>query len=280
MTDGSDSDLDSADAEEPSTGHVYDPSATHSFPDERLNATLQLVSTDPEIRAYIEAQNVNPVVRKGYNDHGTTHVSIVRNRAVSLYELLKDAGVEFDTCDHDLDEADEPVVVALGATLHDIGQIVHRDRHTYYSIPLAASLLDRVLPELGYDVESVVMLKGEILHAILVHHTEEEPLTREAGVVRVADALDMERGRSRVPYEKGGRGINTISSRAIRNVSLRRGPENPVIVEIEMTDAAGVYQIDELLKSKLAESKINEFVRIVAVKTQADDGELVERIEL
>lgn len=278
MTDGADSDIEHPD--EPTTGHVYDPAATHSFPDERLNAALKLVETDPEIQAYIEAQNVNPVVRKGYNDHGKTHIDIVRNRAVSLYELLKDAGVEFDTCDHPLEESDEPVVVALGATLHDIGQVVHRDRHPYYSIPLAASLLDRILPELGYDVGSVVRMKGEILHAILVHHTEEDPLTREAGIVRVADGLDMERGRSRVPYEKGGRGINTISSRAIRHVSLHRGTDDPVTVEIEMTDAAGVYQIDELLKSKLAKSGIEDFVRIVAVNTRQGDGELVERIEL
>jgi len=62
-----------------------------------------------------------------------------------------------------------------------------------------------------------------VLHAILCHHTEEQPLTREAGIVADADARHGARGRSRVPYEEGGRGINTVSSQAIERVSLREG---------------------------------------------------------
>jgi len=279
----SDADPDAEAADDPAAnGRVYDPDADHAFPDERLNAVLELLENDAEVVAYLEAQNVNPVTRKGYNDHGRKHIEIVRNRALCLYELLKAGGVQFNgAADQGLDEADESVIVALAATLHDIGHVVHRDSHPYYSIPLAADVLDRILPDLEYyDVADAVRLKGEVLHAILCHHTEEEPLTHEAGVVRVADALDMERGRSRIPYEKGGRGINTISSRAIRNVTLQAGDTAPVMVEIEMVDAAGVFQVDELLKEKLHDSRIEEYVRIVAINTHSDDGELVERIEL
>ena len=107
---------------------VYDPDADHAFPQERLDATLETVADDDEIAAYLEAQNVNPVSRKGYNDHGPKHVEIVRNRALCLYELLKEGGVVFNGASQQgLDEADEPVIVALAATLHDIGHIVHRD---------------------------------------------------------------------------------------------------------------------------------------------------------
>ena len=276
----SDDDLDESDAD--ASVRVYEPDADHVFPDERLNAVLEMVENDPEIVAYLEAQNVNPVMRKGYNDHGRKHIEIVRNRALCLYELLKEGGVQFNGAgDHGLQEADEAVIVALAATLHDIGHVVHRDDHPYYSIPLAADILDRILRELEfYDVEEAVRVKGEVLHAILCHHTEEEPLTNEAGIVRVADALDMERGRSRIPYEEGGRGINTISSQAIRKVTLQPGDTAPVMVEIEMVDAAGVYQVDELLKAKLHNSRIEEHVRIVALNTHSDDGDLVERIEL
>jgi metal-dependent HD superfamily phosphatase/phosphodiesterase len=264
-------------------GREYDPTADHSFPDERVNRVLETIEADEEIAAYLEAQNVNPVARKGYNDHGTKHIGIVRNRALCLYDLLKAGGVEFNgATGQGLEEADEAVIISLAATLHDIGHVVHRDEHPYYSIPLAADLLDRLLPELGYDTADTVRVKGEVLHAILCHHTEEDPLTTEAGVVRVADALDMERGRSRIPYEKGGRGIDTISSRAIRRVSLHDGDDRPVLVEIEMTDAAGVYQVDELLKSKLQDSGLEREIRIVAVHTNGDGGEnqLLERIEL
>jgi hypothetical protein len=263
-------------------GRVYDPEAPHAFPDERLNEILPVLLDDPEVTTYLRAQNVNAVTRKGYNDHGKKHIEIVRNRALRLYELLKRGGVAFNgAAEQGLDEADEPVIVALAATLHDVGHVVHRDDHSYYSIPLAADLLDRFLPEF-YDIEARVRVKAEVLHAILCHHTEETPLTREAGVIRIADGLDMERGRSRIPYEKGGRGINTLSSRAIRDVSLVAGDDRPVLVEIEMVNAAGVYQVDNLLKAKLEGSLLEDEVRIVALNTKSDakEDQLVERIEL
>jgi hypothetical protein len=261
-------------------GRVYDPDAPHAFPDDRLNAVLQRIDDDEEIDAYLDAQNVNPVARKGYNDHGRKHISIVRNRALCLYDLLKAGDVQFNGArQQGLEEADEAVIIGLAAVLHDIGHVVHRDSHPYYSLPLAADILDRLLPEF-YDTADAVRVKGETLHAILCHHTEEEPLTKEAGVVRVADALDMERGRSRIPYEQGGRGINTLSSQAITNVSLSEGEESAVLVEITMRDAAGVYQVDELLKAKLRASMIEDDIRIVALNTHDDEGEIVERIEL
>ena len=260
-------------------GRTYQPDADHAFPDEKLNEVLPALVEDPEVQTYLEAQNVNAVTRKGYNDHGSKHIEIVRNRALRLYDLLKAGGVEFNgATEQGLDEADEPVIVALAATIHDIGHVVHRDSHAYYSIPLAADLLDRFLPEF-YDTEGVVRMKAEVLHAILCHHTEEDPLTREAGVIRVADALDMERGRSRIPYEKGGRGINTLSSQAISDVVLQEGDETPVLVEIEMVNAAGVYQVDTLLKAKLRDSTLEDHIRIVAINTKSD-SRLVERVEL
>lgn len=261
-------------------GHVFDPAEPHDFPDERLREVLTFVENDAEITTYLEAQNVNPVLRKGYNDHGAKHVEIVRQRALALYELLKKGDVAFNgASDQGLDNADESVIIGLAATLHDVGHVVHRDRHAYYSIPLAADILDRVLPEF-YDIPETVRMKGEILHAILCHHTEEDPLTTEAGVLRVADALDMERGRSRLPYERGGRGINTLSSQAIERVSLMQGEEYPVRVEIEMHNAAGVYQVDNLLKAKLSGSGLDDQIRIVAVNPPGESDPLVDRIEL
>ncbi len=269
-----------SDATQSNADREYDPDAEHAFPDERLNEVLEFVTDDPEITTYLEAQNVNPVKRKGYNDHGTKHIEIVRNRALRLYDLWKRGGVEFDgAADQGLDEADEGVIIALAATLHDIGHVVHRDEHAYYSIPLASDLLDRILPEF-YATPEAVRVKAEVLHAILCHHTEEDPLTTEAGVIRVADGLDMERGRSRLPSARGGRGINTISSQAIDSVTLEEGDERPVLVEIEMRNAAGVYQVDNLLKEKLHKSGIENDVRIVALNTGGDSNQLVERIEL
>ncbi|QWC19803.1 HD domain-containing protein [Halorubrum sp. 2020YC2] len=264
--------------------HEYDPDADHAFPDDRLNEVMSWLTSDEEVLAYLEAQNVNPVARKGYNDHGAKHVEIVRDRALRLYDLLKSGGVEFNGArQQGLDEADEPVIVALAATLHDIGHVVHRHDHPYYSIPLAADLLDDLLADF-YGVADQVRVKAEVLHAILCHHTEEQPLTLEAGVVRIADGLDMERGRSRVPYEEGGRGINTVSSQAIERVSLREGDETPVQVVIRMNNAAGVYQVDSLLKAKIDGSLLEDRIRTVAINTHSDgndgNGPIVDRVEL
>ncbi len=260
----------------------YEPDADHAFPDGPVNEVLERIDADAEVTAYLEAQNVNPVSRMGYNDHGTKHVDIVRGAALRLYDLLKSGGVEFNgALEQGLEEADEAVIIALAATLHDIGHVVHRHDHSYYSIPLAADILDRFLGELDrYDTAESVRIKGEVLHAILCHHSTETPLTEEAGVVRLADALDMERGRSRIPYERGRRGINTLSSQAIRRVSLCPGEETAVMIEIEMTDAVGVYQVDELLKHKLHDSRLEEYVKIVAINTRGGENELVERIEM
>ncbi|AXR81363.1 HD domain-containing protein [Natrarchaeobaculum sulfurireducens] len=269
---------DSAVSEEPR--RVYDPDSEHNFPDEKLNAVLEFIDADEEIQTYLEAQNVNAVDRMQYNDHGAKHIEIVRNRALCLYDLLKESDVDFNGArQQGLSEEDESVIIAFAATLHDIGHLVHRDEHAYYSIPLASDVLDRVLPEF-YDVAECVRMKGEILHAILCHHRSETPLTTEAGVIRVADALDMESGRSRIPYEHGGRGINTLSSQAIKRVSLYEGETRPVMVEIAMTNAAGVYQVDNLLKAKLRGSGLADQIRIVAVNTNETHEQLVERIEL
>nr|WP_267663205.1 HD domain-containing protein [Halorubrum yunnanense] len=271
------------DADTDADRHEYDPDADHAFPDDRLNEVLDRIASDEEIAAYLEAQNVNPVDRKGYNDHGSKHVEIVRDRALRLYDLLKDGGVDFNGArQQGLDEADEPVIIALAATLHDIGHVVHRHDHPYYSIPLAADLLDDFLPSF-YDVPDQVRVKAEVLHAILCHHTEEQPLTLEAGIVRIADGLDMERGRSRVPYEEGGRGINTVSSQAIERVSLREGGKTPVQVVIRMNNAAGVYQVDSLLQAKMEGSLLEDRVQTIAINTHSDeDGtkSIVDRIEL
>lgn len=45
--------------------HEYHPDREHAFPDERLNEMLDRIESDPEITAYLEAQNVNPSTGRG-----------------------------------------------------------------------------------------------------------------------------------------------------------------------------------------------------------------------
>ena len=87
----------------------------------------------------------------------------------------------------------------------------------------------------------------------------------EAGVVRIADGLDMKKGRARIGFESGKKDIHSISAMAIEDVRLLKPEEDkPVRVEIVMGDAAGIFQVDYLLKKKIKGSGLEQYVEIVA----------------
>ena len=95
------------------------------------------------------------------------------------------------------------------------------------------------------------MIAVEVLQAITSHREYGKPLTIEAGIVRVADALDMAKGRSRIPFERGSVSIHSLSAAAIDDVEIKDGEQRPVLIEILMNNSSGIYQVDGLLKAKL-----------------------------
>ena len=105
---------------------------------------------------------------------------------------------------------------------------------------------------------------AEILHAIIGHRRRGEPYTVEAGVVRVADALDMAQGRTRIPIEAGQEGIHSISAAAIDEVRIEAGEERPVRIEIELNNSAGIFQVDDLLATKIRGTPLEGRVEVVA----------------
>ena len=68
---------------------------------------------------------------------------------------------------------------------------------------------------------------------------------------RVADALDMAQGRTRLPIEAGQEGIHSISAAAVDEVRIEAGEERPVRIEIELNNSAGIFQVDDLLATKI-----------------------------
>ena len=178
--------------------------------------------------------------------------------------MLSGAGVEMSvTADYGLTVDDAELIVVLAACLHDVGISVHRDNHELYSISLANDKAKELLDGL-YDAAQRAIMVSEILHAISAHHWEQSCLTIEAGVVKVADALDMTRGRSRIPFEAGATNIHSVSAAAVDKVRLLPGVEKPVRVEISMSNSAGIFQVDELLRRKLRNSSIAPYVEVVA----------------
>jgi metal-dependent HD superfamily phosphatase/phosphodiesterase len=160
-------------------------------------------------------------------------------------------------------DRDAEVVVAAGSLLHDVGMSIHRADHEAYSLFLAERKLRELLDGVYEEPERTVVA-SEALHAIIGHRRAGRPYTVEAGVVRVADALDMAQGRTRLPVESGQMGIHALSAAAIDSVSIEAGEERPVRVEITMNNSAGIFQVDDLLATKLRGTPLEGQVEVVA----------------
>ena len=229
-----------------------------------LRQIAERINQDQELLQLWRCININAVDRSDISDHGEVHIKIVANIGLRLLRMLAGAGVEMSVVtDYDLTQEDAEVVVVLAACLHDLGMSVHRDNHEVYSILLADRKAKELLENL-YSVPQRTIMVSEILHAISAHHWDQRCLTVEAGIVKVADALDMTRGRSRIPFQAGVTNIHSVSAAAVDRVRLSAGREKPVRVEITMSNSAGIFQVDELLRRKLSNSSIGPYVEVVA----------------
>lgn len=242
----------------------------------KLQDLVTRIDGDEELRQMWRCVNMNAMDRAGYSDHGEVHIKIVANIALRLARLLMAAGVPMSVVrDYDLTDDAAEIIVVLGATLHDLGMLVHRDNHEQHSVPLAVAKARDLLDGL-YDVRERTIILAEMAHAIVAHHWSTKCFTIEAGVVKVADALDMTEGRSRIAFEAGSANIHSVSAQAIEAVNIRRGEELPVDIEIVMTNSAGIFQVDELLKRKLRNSSIAPYVRVVVSIEGETEKRLIE----
>jgi metal-dependent HD superfamily phosphatase/phosphodiesterase len=229
----------------------------------RLESFLDAVNGDEQVRAWWYMTQVH-AERLGMSDHSWVHMQIVLNIALRLLRLLVKAGVEpAMVSDHGMRDRDAEVVVAGGALLHDVGMSIHRADHEAYSLFLASGALERLLAD-SYKEPERTVVAAEILHAIIGHRSRGEPYTLEAGVVRVADALDMAQGRTRIPIQSGHEGIHSISAAAIDEVRIDAGEERPVRIEIELNNSAGIFQVDDLLATKIRGTPLDGRLEVVA----------------
>ena len=229
----------------------------------KLEEFLEAVNGDEQVRTWWYMAQVH-AERLGMSDHSWVHTQIVLNIALRLLRLLVKAGVEpAVVADHGMSTRDAEVVVAGGALLHDVGMSIHRADHEAYSLFLAGGALERLLAG-PYREPKRTIVASEILHAIIGHRRRGEPYTLEAGVVRVADALDMAQGRTRIPLEAGQEGIHSISAAAIDEVRIEAGEERPVRIEIELNNSAGIFQVDDLLATKIRGTPLEGRVEVAA----------------
>ncbi|MEI7759349.1 MAG: HD domain-containing protein [Thermoleophilia bacterium] len=229
-----------------------------------LHRVLERANGDRQLKAWWHVSNVNAVARMQINDHSWVHIQIVVNIALKLLRQLTKHGVEPSAVrDYGMTNEDAEVIVVLSALMHCIGMSVHRHGHEDFGLFLSEPKMRQLLEGI-YDEPERTVIISEVLQAITSHRSDGEPLALEAGILRVADALDMAKGRSRILFEAGSVSMHSLSAAAIEEVSIEDGDEKPVRIGILMNNSSGLFQVDGLLKAKLRGSGLEPYVEVVA----------------
>ncbi len=246
----------------------------------KLKRVMDKVKADTKLHSYWKCSNVMAIDRMGYTDHGPTHVKIVANLALKLLRILVDKQVTPSIVkNYGMSNEDAEVVVVLGSIFHDLGMVVTRTDHEKYSVLLALEFIERCLTPVYPEEERAIMC-SEVLHAIVAHEQPNKPLTVEAGIVTIADALDMEAGRARIPFKAGKIDIHAVSALSIEKIEVIENGKKPVTIKITMSNSAGVFQIDELLKPRIESSGLQEYLHVVAEITGEKESKIIDKFEI
>jgi metal-dependent HD superfamily phosphatase/phosphodiesterase len=246
---------------------------------ELIQKVLKNINSNEEIKTLWMVINVNAIDRLKMTDHGHVHFQIVANISLKIARMLDKHGVELSIVeDYGLSKNHSELVILLTSLFHDLGMTVNREGHEEFSIVIANKVLHDVLDFLPINERTIVI--SEVLHCIISHRKGGTPYTLEAGIVRVADALDMSEGRSRIPYKEGTVDIHSISAAAIDKIDIKEGEEKPIQVIITMNNSAGLFQVDELLKRKLKGSGLEEYISVKAIIENEQEKSLLKEFNI
>jgi len=247
---------------------------------QKLKHVIDEVKKDVKLQTLWRCANVMAIDRMGYTDHGPTHVKIVSNIALKILRILVDKKVVPSIVkNYGMKNEDAEVVVVLGSIFHDLGMTVAREGHELYGALIASEFIEKYLQQIYSEEERTIIL-SEVLHAVVSHEDPIKPLTVEAGIVRVSDALDMEEGRARIPFQAGKVDIHSVSALSIEKVNIQEGEQKPVTIKITMSNSAGIFQIDELLKPRIENSGLQNYIHVVAEITGERERKIIDKFEI
>lgn len=171
----------------------------------RLQAVVQRLAADEELRHLWHCAQINAVERVGLGGSGDVHARIVANAALRLLRLLREAGlVPGGTAQHHLSGDEVEVVVVLAAALHDLGLAVSPHEPGPAGLMLARAKGLEVLDGL-YPSGRRTVLVAEMLQVLSSQPAPRRCLTLEASVLRLADALDLAHERHGLAAGGAGR---------------------------------------------------------------------------
>ncbi len=245
---------------------------------------FEMLVNDGEVRADWDLSNFIAVKKLKYNDHGEVHAKIVAASALIMLDLLLENNVTPDfMAEGGGDSDDEHLIVLAAALLHDIGNQIYRKNHPLHSSYLAIPVLDRLLPEIYTDLENRTEVRGFILNSIYAHDAGVPDFIIEAALVGIGDGTDMTKGRGRMAYDLGSLSIHVVSALSIERVLILHGKEKPIELVVEMSNSAGIFQIEEILGKKIIGGPLEKYISLRAVLVPGDadyDKRIVHAITL
>lgn len=244
-----------------------------------LQEVVTRINSSDEIKTLWKIMNVNAIDRLGMSDHGPTHFNIVANNALKIIRILEKNKVQMSIVnDFGLTNDYAEIVVFLASIMHDLGMSIHREGHEGFSLFIARDMLKEILSFMPIEEKMVVL--SEVLHSIISHRANGKPTTVEAGIVRIADALDMGKGRSRITYKRGEINIYSVSDQAIDSVEILEGKEKALDIKIVLANPAGVFQVDDLMKEKLKGGGIEKYISVSVYMNENGREELFKEYNL
>ncbi|MBS4016487.1 MAG: HD domain-containing protein [Candidatus Latescibacteria bacterium] len=143
-----------------------------------MEVTLKTIMKDTEVQAYIiQADRYLEII--GYTEHGSRHARLIAKKARNL---LVELGYNERLCE----------MAAIAGYLHDIGNVVSRERHEQISALIARDILSRM--------QMPACEIAEIISAIGNHHEENgNPVSEISAALILADKSDVHQSRVRNP---------------------------------------------------------------------------------
>jgi metal-dependent HD superfamily phosphatase/phosphodiesterase len=175
--------------------------------------TLGKLSKDKEVICLINSAD-KQLAMIGYTEHGLRHARLVAERS---YYILKKLGYEERKAE----------LAAITGFLHDIGNVVNRDKHEHMSAILAYQILKRMKMPYSEILEVVAALGN--------HHEEDgTPISEISAALIIADKSDVHRTRVRNPefvkFDIHDR-VNYAVTKSVLNVDNKR---KKIIFDLEI----------------------------------------------
>lgn len=230
----------------------------------------QMLLEDEEIETLQEYGNTVSIKRLNYNDHGPVHMRQVACNGVKMLSLLREAEVPTSIVNENSGTYEDSLCALLLASfVHDLGMSVSRTEHELTGLIIARPIMDRILKALFPDeMGRRIAIMSVATEGVLGHMASKKVYSIEAGLLLVADGCDMEKGRARIPLSittapKTG-DIHKYSANSIEKVTISKGEEHPIMIDVSMSSDVGFFQIEEVLLPKIMMSSAKEYVEVYA----------------